>query len=993
MRCRKNVKDLTPTEMAEFIAAINGLKARDSVLHPGAQSRYDDYVEIHRSAMDEAQISPTGTVLNPGWGHFDSAFFPWHRELLYRFEEDLRSIRPNVTIPYWDWTRAQSAGSVGWPFIHAFIGVDGTDASGDRVLRQSGAATPYPHPFDPEAWSIVVTDTPTEPRVFRRAFAERTDAPALPQNNTVVTGTGTSFRQALTSAAYTTLRARSEDLHNLVHRWAGGNMITASSPNDPVFWMHHAQIDRMWTLWQDINPALPKYVHNNGFAGHGPNDTLIYARPGDPAPWVGTATPNQLLNGHAIHGTSVWYQSDRPEISLATGSALDFGNVPQGLTQYRAVRFDIRTCRQVRFRVTAPPTGNFGLTPSGPQLIVEPDLVADSVTGLVWFQFAANGPASQTSSATIEAFLIDPEGYYAPTEGGEVILGTWTISLTAAVTPRDENTVVLVLDRSGSMIAPAGGTSTRTGLLKEAVSVFHSLLRPSDEIGVVSFDDVTEILLPLTTQSTGLGTTLTGPGLDPRNLTGIGLGMQDGATLLAGASHPNRSLVVLTDGNQNVHPFVEELPAGTITSRTYAVGFGLPGQVSDETLLAIAHNTRGSFVVTGLLGSAQERYLLTKYFVQILAGVTAADVILDPQNLLLIGSEDVTPFHVTEADVSIDVIILTPMSPFVEVLVRTPDGTEIDPAMAAAEPNIDYQLQPYVAFYRIDLPALPASPDGSHAGTWHIITRVRREEEIRRLLAQREDLLDAEALALLHQTKKLPYSTVVHTRSNLRFDVLTKQDSAAPGAQVSLVAHLREYDVPFGGNARVGADLTQPDGTTAVLSLSDQGSGTYDATFVASDAGIYTARVRAEGVTTYGSYFTRESVHTAGTFVGRPSTNEEEPRPKDVDRDRLRGMAADQPAPDEWRLDDLVERRRDPEITWPSAQERADAAARAERMRLEMTGHDDPGWMMFPSIADDGRVIPTSPADAHGPGHGHTDEHHDGDEREAEEHDHGGGRD
>jgi len=184
--------------------------------------------------MDEAQFSSTGTVLNPGWGHFDSAFFPWHRELLYRFEQDLRSVRPNVTIPYWDWSRARSAGSAGRPFTHDFIGEDGTDTAGDRVLRQSGAPTPYPYPFDPETWSIVVTDTPAEPRTFRRAFAERGDAPALPLNDTVVPGTGTTVRRAFASSAFTTLRARSEDLHNLVHRWAGGNMITASSPNDPV---------------------------------------------------------------------------------------------------------------------------------------------------------------------------------------------------------------------------------------------------------------------------------------------------------------------------------------------------------------------------------------------------------------------------------------------------------------------------------------------------------------------------------------------------------------------------------------------------------------------------------------------------------------------------------------------------------------------------------------------------------------------------------------
>jgi hypothetical protein len=33
---------------------------------------------------------------------------------------------------------------------------------------------------------------------------------------------------------------------NLVHRWVNGNMVSMASPNDPVFWLHHANIDRLW---------------------------------------------------------------------------------------------------------------------------------------------------------------------------------------------------------------------------------------------------------------------------------------------------------------------------------------------------------------------------------------------------------------------------------------------------------------------------------------------------------------------------------------------------------------------------------------------------------------------------------------------------------------------------------------------------------------------------------------------------------------------------
>lgn len=29
-----------------------------------------------------------------------------------------------------------------------------------------------------------------------------------------------------------------------------------SSPGDPVFYLHHAQVDRLWTIWQGLNPGV-----------------------------------------------------------------------------------------------------------------------------------------------------------------------------------------------------------------------------------------------------------------------------------------------------------------------------------------------------------------------------------------------------------------------------------------------------------------------------------------------------------------------------------------------------------------------------------------------------------------------------------------------------------------------------------------------------------------------------------------------------------------
>jgi tyrosinase len=37
------------------------------------------------------------------------------------------------------------------------------------------------------------------------------------------------------------------ELHNRVHVWVGGNMLLMTSPDDPVFFLHHCFIDMRWT--------------------------------------------------------------------------------------------------------------------------------------------------------------------------------------------------------------------------------------------------------------------------------------------------------------------------------------------------------------------------------------------------------------------------------------------------------------------------------------------------------------------------------------------------------------------------------------------------------------------------------------------------------------------------------------------------------------------------------------------------------------------------
>ena len=38
----------------------------------------------------------------------------------------------------------------------------------------------------------------------------------------------------------------------------GGTMDSSSSPADPLFWLHHANIDRLWVSWQQTHASKPK---------------------------------------------------------------------------------------------------------------------------------------------------------------------------------------------------------------------------------------------------------------------------------------------------------------------------------------------------------------------------------------------------------------------------------------------------------------------------------------------------------------------------------------------------------------------------------------------------------------------------------------------------------------------------------------------------------------------------------------------------------------
>lgn len=261
MGVRKNVRTLDADERRRFVDAMLQLKAN---------GRYDQYVALHKVQFDGG-----------GPAHQGPAFLPWHREYLARFEQELQVIDPAVTLPYWDWTTERGTGGPLW--TPDFLGGDGTGPD-DTVVTG-------PFAFGTGRWTLTVTSPPLDPGpALRRTLGGGT----LP--------TPGQLDAALAQTPYNAFRLQLESIvHGIPHVWVGRTMATGSSPNDPVFWLHHCMVDKQWAHWQRRWPnELPYLPAGQGPAGHRLDDPIAIL--GHPP-----RTPAQLID-HA--GLGYTYDDD-----------------------------------------------------------------------------------------------------------------------------------------------------------------------------------------------------------------------------------------------------------------------------------------------------------------------------------------------------------------------------------------------------------------------------------------------------------------------------------------------------------------------------------------------------------------------------------------------------------------------------------------------------------------------------------------------------------
>ena len=221
----------------------------------------------------------------------------------------------------------------------------------------------------------------------------------------------------------------------------------------------------------------------------------------------------------------------------------------------------------------------------------------------------------------------------------------------------------------------------------------------------------------------------------------------------------------------------------SITAKTFAVGLGLPGNINTTALTNDEANTGGYLLITGIL-SQEHTYLLTKYFLQILAHIDNKNIIKDPAVYLTKGAEHRIPFKVTES-IDLNVILIAYYPWLINFRIETPGGKILDPATS------EFIQKETMSDYRLTLPAISDDRNASYGGTWYaLLINIKDEGQLKGITIAGPEK-GSEGLTVAAAPTGLLYDLTVQCYSNLNFDTRIQQNGFEPGAEVALYASLK----------------------------------------------------------------------------------------------------------------------------------------------------------------------------------------------------------
>jgi tyrosinase len=224
-RVRVNATSAEGTEQLKYYAeGVKKMKTRPAT---------DPTSWTYQAAMHGTYATPTKPLWNT-CQHGSYFFLAWHRMYLYFFESIVRAnSNPEFNLPYWDYINPSGP----------------TDPRLQLPAQFRNTANPLyvadRHPSMNAGGFLPEGDVQTDYSMARMFF---TCGP---------TNWASSFggKQVPAPVHFTSGFGALESLpHNAVHDDVGGWM---GDPNtaaqDPIFWLHHSNIDRLWDAWEKLD--------------------------------------------------------------------------------------------------------------------------------------------------------------------------------------------------------------------------------------------------------------------------------------------------------------------------------------------------------------------------------------------------------------------------------------------------------------------------------------------------------------------------------------------------------------------------------------------------------------------------------------------------------------------------------------------------------------------------------------------------------------------
>ncbi|KAJ9086305.1 hypothetical protein DSO57_1005583 [Entomophthora muscae] len=214
---RDNVRNLSQEELDRYVKAVNKL---NSGTRP---TRWDTYANKHIQYYTSV--------------HWTPLFLAWHRLYLHSVERALQTIDPEVTIPYWDWSQYAQHPRLDPVLSNRLFGGSGSghETSGcvtTGLFRNFNVF--YWHDGGKSEHCLYrYTD------IFQRPFTSAT----VIDHNYLSEPTFKGFAEAIEALPHAT-----------AHNNIGGEFSGYASPGDPLFYSHHAFVDKLWFDWQNRHP-------------------------------------------------------------------------------------------------------------------------------------------------------------------------------------------------------------------------------------------------------------------------------------------------------------------------------------------------------------------------------------------------------------------------------------------------------------------------------------------------------------------------------------------------------------------------------------------------------------------------------------------------------------------------------------------------------------------------------------------------------------------